>query len=179
MAQAKVWQELKRKVVFHKYAHTIERRDYRLPDGTIGDYYIHLAAPGACALAITKDNKIVMLPQYRPGRGRVLHELPGGFVEAGEHPRAAALRELAEETGYSGDAEEWTGTWWIDAYAQVKNAVVIVRNCTRVAEPTLDEREFGEVELVDIADFVAQVRAGELTDTTGAMLALDHLGWLK
>ncbi len=165
-------------MVFHKYSQTIERRDYRLPDGSITDFYIHLELPGACVLAITTDNKIVTVPQYRPGPDAILRELPGGGIEQGEEPSEAALRELLEETGYSGEVEDWTGTWWIDAYAEINNVVLIVKNCKKVAEPKLDATEFGEVELVDIPDFVAQVRAGQLTDTAGAMLALDHLGLL-
>ncbi len=178
MAQAQRWQEISREIVYQKYSQTIERRDYRLPDGTVADYYLHLQRPGACVLAMTAENKIITVPQYRPGPDTILRELPGGFIDEGEEPRHAALRELLEETGYSGDAEDWTGTWWVDAYAQVNNAVVIVKNCKKVAEPELEATEFGEVELVDVADFVAQVRAGKLTDTTGAMLALDHLGLL-
>ncbi len=179
MAQAKKWEEVKREVVFHKYSQTIERRDYRLPDGTVADYYVHLELPGACVLAITADNKVVTIPQYRPGPDAILRELPGGGIEEGEEPSAAALRELLEETGYRGDVEEWVGTWWVDAYAQINNAVVIVRNCRQVAEPKLEATEFGEVELVDMPDFVAQVRAGQLTDTAGAMLALDYMGLLN
>lgn len=35
--------------------------------------------------------------------------LPGGGVEFGEHPEAAAIRELAEETGYEGLVERILG----------------------------------------------------------------------
>lgn len=178
MADTKRWEEIKREVAYHKYSQTIERRDYRLPDGNVADFYVHLQKPGACALAITEDNKIVTLPQFRPGPGRVLRELPGGSTDEGETSREAAIRELLEETGYAGEPDEWTGTWWVDAYTDLSNAIVIVKNCKKISEPKLEDTEFGEVELVEIPDFVAQARAGQLTDTAGAMLALDHLGLL-
>jgi 8-oxo-dGTP pyrophosphatase MutT (NUDIX family) len=88
------------------------------------------------------------------------------------------MRELLEETGYTGDTEEWTGTWQNDAYTQMNRVVIIAKNCKKVAEPKLEDTEFGKVELVDVAEFIAQVRAGQLTDTAGAMLALDYLGLL-
>jgi ADP-ribose pyrophosphatase len=45
---------------------------------------------------------LVMIRQYRVPFGRTLIELPAGLVDAGETPGQAALRELEEETGYSG-----------------------------------------------------------------------------
>lgn len=179
MGQAKEWEELKREVAFKKYSQIVERRDYRLPDGQVADYYIRVEAPGVCVLALTADNKIITIPQYRPGPDAILPELPGGCVDDGEDKQKAAMRELLEETGYSGDLEEWTGTWQADAYTQLDRTVVIAKNCVRMTEPQLEATEFGEVELVDIPDFVAQVRAGLPTDTAGAMLALDHLGLLR
>ena len=47
----------------------------------------------------------VMIARARPGVVLVLNsvrkvwELPGGFIDAGESPRQAAVRELAEEAG--------------------------------------------------------------------------------
>ena len=46
------------------------------------------------------------------------------------------------------------------------------------AEPTMEDTEFGEVDLLSIADFVAHARTGQLTDAAGALLALDRLGLL-
>lgn len=179
MAQAKDWEEISHEIVYKKYSQTIERRDFKLPNGTTADFYIRIENRGACVVAITVDNKIITMPQYRPGPKRVLRELPGGKVDDGETPHEAAVRELLEETGYSGTAEDWVGTWQSDAYTQTDRSVIVIKDCKKVAEPKLEDTEFGEVELVEIPDFVTQVRTGELTDTAGAMLALDHLGLLQ
>lgn len=56
-------------------------------------------------VAITDDGQLVMVRQYRFGVGYSTLETPGGMVDPGETPLAAAQRELLEETGYSG------GTW--------------------------------------------------------------------
>jgi ADP-ribose pyrophosphatase len=179
MAKAKKWQEIKRETVYHKYSQTVEQRDYRLPTGEIADYYIHIENRGACALALTTDNKVVTLPQYRPGPDAIRQDLPGGQVDAAEDSRTAALRELLEETGYAGDIDDWTGTWENDAYTQSDRTIVIVRNCKKIAEPQLESTEFGEVELLDMQDFITLVRSGKLSDTAGAMLALDYLKLLR
>lgn len=178
MEQPKKWQELKREVVFHKYSQTVEKRDYRLPNGKVSDYYLRVEKPGACVLALTVDKRVVTIVQYRPGPNAVLRELPGGQVDESEDPRQAAMRELLEETGYKGTVDDWVGTWQSDAYTEMNRAIIVAKDCTKIAEPELEETEFGKVELVGIPDFLAQVRLGRLTDTAGAMLALDHLGLL-
>lgn len=179
MPKTKEWEEVSHEVVYKKYSQTIERRDFRQPDGKIVDFYVRVEGKGACVLAITADNKIITIHQFRPGPKKVLRELPGGRIDEAETPHEAAIRELLEETGFAGEAETWIGTWESDAYTQTDRSIIIVRNCKKIAEPKLENTEFGEVELIEVPEFIAQVRAGELTDTAGAMLALDHLGLLK
>jgi len=53
-------------------------------------------------VAVTKDDEIVFIRQYRFGSGGIELEIPGGAVEQGESPLAAGERELLEETGYAG-----------------------------------------------------------------------------
>lgn len=46
------------------------------------------------------DGRIILVRQYRYPAGKPLWELVAGGLEPGETPRAAAHRELREETGY-------------------------------------------------------------------------------
>ncbi|MFO0808051.1 MAG: NUDIX hydrolase [Gemmataceae bacterium] len=77
-----------------------------LPDGTTirRDVILH---PGAVViLPLVDDTHVCLLRNHRFILGETLWELPAGTLEPGEHPDSAAVRELAEETGYS--AERWT-----------------------------------------------------------------------
>jgi 8-oxo-dGTP pyrophosphatase MutT (NUDIX family) len=51
-------------------------------------------------IARTPAGEIVMIWQYRFGTGELSLEIPGGVIDPNEEPRAAAERELSEETGY-------------------------------------------------------------------------------
>lgn len=51
-------------------------------------------------IPVRKDGRIVMVRQFRFGVWQPGLEIPGGIVDPGEDPRTAAIRELAEETGY-------------------------------------------------------------------------------
>ena len=60
-------------------------------------------------VAVADRGGVVMVRQYRFGAGYTTLETPGGMVDPGEEPLAAAQRELAEETGYSGGDWSYLG----------------------------------------------------------------------
>ena len=60
-------------------------------------------------LAVTDDDRIVLVEQFRPPIGKRIIEIPAGLagdVAESEHEvlESAARRELAEETGYSAES---------------------------------------------------------------------------
>jgi ADP-ribose pyrophosphatase len=71
-----------------------------LPDGQTvrRDVVLH---PGAVAiLPLLDGERLCLVRNRRPIVGETLLEVPAGTLEPGEPPEAAAVRELAEETGY-------------------------------------------------------------------------------
>ena len=65
---------------------------------------------GVVILAI-KDDKILLVKQFRYPIKEIMFELPAGKLEAGEDPFEAAKRELEEETGYC--ADKWTDLGYV------------------------------------------------------------------
>src|ERR1700726_2306813 len=80
--------------------------DCTTPAGVrISPYYVLRYPDWAHSICLDHDNRVCVVKQYRHGALRVMMELPGGVVEAGEDPLMAAKRELLEETGIR--ATQW------------------------------------------------------------------------
>ncbi len=169
------WREIERTTVFSKFGRSVDRVDFEMPDGRKEEFYLKRERPAGAVLALTPDRQVILARQYRPGPGRVLYELPGGFVEPGEQAADAIARELLEETGYQGEVHA-AGPYWHDAYSNARRFAFFATNCTKVAEPTPERTEFIEVVTLPLPEFRTTVlRGGEMTDTAAAYLALDRL----
>ena len=89
---------------------TARRDRYELPSGKIVDPYFVVELPiSAAAMAITENNEVLLVKQYRHPIGQHLLELPGGFIDEGEDTVAAISRELMEETGYTFESVKQLG----------------------------------------------------------------------
>lgn len=100
----KKWKLINSKNVLSSKWMSVEKRTYQLPDGKIIDDFYHLKRSDyVLIVAQNKKNEIVFLKQYRRGVDDEVYELPAGWIEKGETPEEAALRELKEETGLTGE----------------------------------------------------------------------------
>lgn len=170
------WKEVSRELVFDMYK-KIEKVVYELPNGQVKDFYLNKSGFVVSMIAITKKHEIILARQYRPGPDKILFELPGGGVGNGETPEIAAERELLEETGYKG-TPRLVAEYFDDAYSTLKRFCVVVIDCDKVADQSLDDSEFIEVVLLSIADFKKLLRSGQMTDIESGYLGLDYLNLL-
>ncbi len=110
------WKRLSTEYLIERPWLTARRDKVELPDGRIMDEYYVLEYPTwVNVIAVTKDEKMILVRQYRHALERTCFEIVAGVVEANEDPLNAARRELLEETGYSGG--EWQELMQLSANA--------------------------------------------------------------
>jgi len=124
----KKWKLLNSKTVFESKFLNVEDRTYELPDGKIGEHYYHVSRPNyVLILAISDENQVIVEKQYRRGVDDFVYELPAGWIEEGETPLAAGIRELKEETGFTGTGEKWYEIYPEPAFMSMKAYVAIIK----------------------------------------------------
>ena len=68
------------------------------------DFFVLDSVNWVNVIAVTSDQQLVMVEQFRHGSNTVELEIPGGMMDPGDtDPVATAVRELREETGYEGE----------------------------------------------------------------------------
>jgi 8-oxo-dGTP pyrophosphatase MutT (NUDIX family) len=114
-------------------------------------------------VALTSDEQLVCVRQYRFGTAELELEIPAGIVEEGEDHRVAAERELREETGY--EAAEWAYLGACapnPAFLDNRCHHWLARGAIEVGAQALDPGEDIEVRRVALADVPGLVANGEL-----------------
>lgn len=168
------WQILQSEIVFQDWL-TVVRDTLRKPDGSEMPYR-YLAGRGAAAvLAFTEQNQVVLTRQYRHPQRRTIFDLPAGGIHEGETAQEAALRELAEETGYTAGSMQKLGHYApLPGLTSHVCHVFIARDLTPGAV-NLDENEVIDVVLVDWTHVVKMVLSNEIIDGSLAYAVLRYL----
>ncbi|MFF2448714.1 NUDIX hydrolase [Neobacillus sp. NPDC058068] len=145
---------------------SLHLQDVELPNGKQGKREI-IKHPGAVAiLAVTADNKVLMVEQYRKALERTIVEIPAGKLEKGEEPALCARRELEEETGYECESLElltsfYTSPGFADEIVHVYLATGLTKKENAAA---LDEDEFVNLEELTLEEAEQYVKEQKIYD---------------
>jgi 8-oxo-dGTP pyrophosphatase MutT (NUDIX family) len=115
-------------------------------------------------IALTTDEKVVLIEQFRHGTEEMILEIPGGMIDKNEEPEEAARRELAEETGYVADNLVFIGKSRPNPAIQ-NNTIYhfLATNCQKTSETDFDEHESVAARLVPLGDVRKLIEDGKIT----------------
>lgn len=168
------WEKLARRSLAVTRILELTLTGYRHPTRRTEREFVVIEAPDwVNVVALTPDHQLVLVRQFRYGADEFSLELPGGVVDAGEDPIAAGLRELEEETGFTGGAPVRLGTVRPNPAIQNNHChLVLVPDARRTAAALeWDADEEFEILSVPVEEAYARAYRGEITHA----MALDAL----
>ncbi len=131
--------------------------------GRTHEFFILESAPWVNVIPLTAKEEVVLVRQYRHGIRQNTLEIPGGLVDPGDTPDRAALRELREETGYSGSDPRHIGA--VHPNPAILDNVChtyVVSDVQPNHSQAMDDREDIEVLLRPLADIPGLIADGSI-----------------
>ena len=152
-ADVTTWERLESKEIADCRVFRVREDISQRTDGVRGTFFVLENPDWVNIIAITKDEQVVMIEQFRHGTENVILEIPGGMIDENELPEAAAKRELLEETGYS--SENWVLLGRSHPNPAIQNNSVyhyLALDCEKTGDVSFDEHESIATELMPLAD---------------------------
>ena len=159
------WETIREEDVADCRVFRVRRRFCRHPvRQTTGDFFVVESPDWVNVVALTAENEIVMVNQYRFGSEAVSLEIPGGIIEPGEEPIDAARRELLEETGFGEGEARLLGSIHPNPAIQNNHCHLVFLDGARCIAPhSWDEHEEIQVETIPVDAALARAREGKIT----------------
>lgn len=132
--------------------------------------------PDSVGIVAVSGSEVILVTQYRHTSGRLLLEIPAGKIEKGETPRQAAVREMAEEIGYSGKLEPLMKWYLAPGYSTELMHVFVATRLRKIERGPLDDDENIRIKKMKLDAAVRKCLSGEIKDskTVAALLAYNQ-----
>lgn len=139
----------------------------QIPNGNVVKWDLIDHKGAAAVVAVREDGKLLMVRQYRNALERETLEIPAGGLNGREEPtKDAAIRELAEETGYvCNEVELLTSIYTTVAFCNEKIDIYLARNLKQHGSQHLDEDEYINVEAYSVEELKQMIFDCKIQDS--------------
>jgi ADP-ribose pyrophosphatase len=157
----------------------VQKRLYTCEDGRTKQVELKDEGDYGHTFALTPDNKVILIRQFRVGPDKYFYESPAGQLNKEGNSEEQTLRELHEETGYTTNDYELLQIIDDSAYTTAKRYFYLARNCIKTSEQELDEDEYIDtIKLATIDEVIQMIHTGEYLAPLLAYMAFEKLGIL-
>ena len=177
MAGPREWTKLEDEPIQDCRVFSVRRVRARSPrTGDAHDFFAIDSSDWVNVVALTPDERVVMVRQYRHGIGQFTLEVPGGMVDAQDvSPLEAARREMQEETGYDSDDVVPLGVIHPNPAIQTNRChSFLARNVELKSVVSFDSTEECEVVLAPLDEIPDLTRQGVISHAL-VVVAFHHL----
>lgn len=159
------WQRRGSKLIYSNPWITVREDDVITPSGTPGIYGVIETRVAVGVVALSEDNQVFLVGQYRYPVDEYSWEIPEGGAEISEDPMEAAKRELREETGLTAERWEQLGgeVHTSNCFSAERGMLYIARGLRQGASQP-DHTEELQVKKIPLAECLAMVDRGEIKD---------------
>lgn len=135
-----------------------------MPDGSLAQREIVKHPGGVGIVALTDDDKVVLVKQFRKPLNKAIYEIPAGKLDKNEEVEMCGRRELLEETGAS--AKKFTSLGYMYPSPGFTDEVTHIYLATGLSfgNASPDEDEFLDVELFTIDEIKEMIMKNEIND---------------
>ena len=142
------WNTIKENIVFQNKYLTLHNDLVEKPDKKQINFLKMKTSDFSTIFCKTKENKIVLVRQYRYAFDKFSWESPGGLIDQNENAKECAIREVLEETGYRVIEIKEVLKYHPNAYSS-NWAHTFLATVEKVGEQHLDDNEYIQVEEFD------------------------------
>lgn len=179
--QINPWRRVRRSVVYENPWIRVFHDDVIRPDGEPGIYgVVHYRNLAVGVVVIDRDDRVLLVGQYRYPLDRYSWEIPAGGSPEGEDPVATAHRELQEETGYTAASMRLLIRAHLSNSVSDEDAYCYLAEDITPGPASPEGTEDLSVAWVDLSTVLRRIAAGEITDSLTIMAiqqaALERLG---
>ncbi|MBB3656710.1 8-oxo-dGTP pyrophosphatase MutT (NUDIX family) [Rhizobium sp. BK650] len=180
------WKVLETRTILQDRWLNLRADDCLTPDGvTISPYYVMSYPDWVNIVAITPDDRLLLVRQYRHAAAKFFLEIPGGGLdERDTDTEKAARRELEEETGYIAQNWQLISSLYPNPASHTNRLhTYLATGAERRYEQRLDAGEEGltvhALPIAEVLDGLQTGLIGQALHVSSILLALQTAGRLR